>query len=453
MAKKDYIITNFRKRELDNEILLTNDTGCFVFLDKNEYDLILKDKIDDKLYKKLENYEFIIKNNDIENQVKRYRAKNSFLFQGTSLHIVVPTLRCNLDCVYCHASKRNSEDKGCDMTKITAKNTVDFIFQTTTNTITIEFQGGEPLMNFDIVKYIIKYAKDKNKKVKKNLKFSLVTNLTLMTEEKINYLINEDIDICTSLDGPDFLHNKNRPSNSYSLVIKWINKINSEYKKNKSDKIVNALLTITKESLNYYKEIIDEYVLLKIPKIHIRFLNNLGDARNEWNTISYTSDEFMEFWRKSVKYIDEINKKAKKTIISERMLDIINTKVTKDYDPNYLDLRSPCGAVIGQMTYDYDGKIYSCDEGRMIGEDIFVVGKVDNDKYKDVTTSKHACSLIMASTNDTQSCDACAYKPYCGLCPVCNYAEQGNIIAKIPETNRCKIYKAQFDYYFKNIKK
>ena len=56
-------------------------------------------------------------------------------------------------------------------------------------------------------------------------------------------------------------------------------------------------------------------------------------------------------------------------------------------DPNYLDIRSPCGAGIGQIAYSYDGKIYTCDEGRMLGgmgDDIFCIGNVHS--------ICHACS-------------------------------------------------------------
>ena len=112
---------------------------------------------------------------------------------------------------------------------------------------------------------------------------------------------------------------------------------------------------------------------------------------------------------------------------------------------DYLDLRSPCGAAIGQLVYNYDGAIYTCDEGRMVGNDIFKIGTL-NDKYKDVLTSNQTCGIVSASVNDCFICDNCVYKPYCGLCPVCNYFEQGNIIAKIPSTPRCKIYMAMFKY-------
>ena len=104
--------------------------------------------------------------------------------------------------------------------------------------------------------------------------------------------------------------------------------------------------------------------------------------------------------------------------------------------------------MIGQMAYNYNGDIYTCDEARMIGEDIFMLGNVRKDNYKDILSSNQTCGIIASSVNDTQICDSCVFKPYCGICPVCNYAEQGSIIGKIPETNRCKIYRAQFEYIF-----
>jgi radical SAM protein with 4Fe4S-binding SPASM domain len=87
----------------------------------------------------------------------------------------------------------------------------------------------------------------------------------------------------------------------------------------------------------------------------------------------------------------------------------------------------------------------------MIGDDIFKIGNVKENSYKEVLTSDSSCAIIASSINDVYICDACAYKPYCGLCPVCNYAEQGGIIAKIAQTNRCKIFKAQFTYIFDKL--
>ena len=81
-----------------------------------------------------------------------------------------------------------------------------------------------------------------------------------------------------------------------------------------------------------------------------------------------------------------------------------------------------------------------------------MIGNVKNDNYAKVLSCNKACNTIDASINDNYpSCEACVYKPYCGICPVCNYAEQGNVIGKIQNTERCKIYKKQFDWVFEKV--
>src|SRR3989338_4110562 len=446
-----FAINNYRFEEIKSKYLVTTDHGSFVFLNKNDFNLLRDEKIKEnsKLFKLLEEKGVVITESNENKIIEEFRNKNSFLFQGTSLHIVIPTLRCNMKCVYCHASSRPINSRGFDMDKNTAKKTVDFIFQSPSKAITIEFQGGEPLLNFEIIKFVVDYANKLNKKHKKNLLFTVVTNLSLMDNKKLKFLMDNNVGICTSLDGPEKLHDRNRKllgKSNYSYIVKWVSTINKEYRKRKISRKLGALITITKESLKYPKEIVDEYVKLGFDDIHLRFLNNLGDARPVWDSISYSSGDFIGFWKKAVDYIIGLNKKGKK--IKERMATIMLKKAFNKRDTGYLDLRSPCGAAIGQLAYNYNGDIYTCDEARMIGEDLFKIGNVKNDKYKDVLTSNQVCSIISASTNEVYICDSCAFKPYCGVCPVCNYAEQGSIIGKISETDRCGIFKAQFDYIF-----
>jgi len=450
-----YTTNRYRFKEFGKKFLITTDLGSWCFLDKRDFELLSKEKIKEKtgLFNLLEEKGVILTEKNKGKIVEKIRKKYSFLGQGTSLHIIIPTLRCNMKCVYCHASSKSLNAKGCDMNKKTAKKVVDFIFQSPSFCITIEFQGGEPLLRFDIIKYIIEYSKQLNQIYKKNLLFAVVSNFTLMDEEKLDYLIKNKVGICTSLDGPSRLHNINRgfsKNKSYFYVDKWLNRLHEEYKKRNIDyPRPAALITITKQSLPYWKEIVDNYVKLNLKDINLRFLNNLGDARPVWNTISYSTEEFINFWKKAMEYILKLNKKG--IYIREWLAWIILRKLVNEEEPGYLEQRSPCGAVIGQLAYDYNGDIYSCDEARMIGEDLFKLGNVKKDNYNKILTSNQTCSIVAASINDTQICDGCVYKPYCGICPVCNYAEQGSVIANIPKTARCKIYNAQFDYIFKKL--
>jgi His-Xaa-Ser system radical SAM maturase HxsB len=446
--KKAFKIVNYRFKKINDKYFISTDNGSCSLLDEKDFDLLKSEKPSGKLYDSLEDCGIIITQKNQNEIIEKTRKKYGFLFNGTSLHIVVATLRCNMKCVYCQASSVDPSRKEYDMDLKTAKKTVDFIFQTPAKSITIEFQGGEPLINFDVVKFITQYSKESNKKHKKDLKITLVTNLNAIDEQKLDFLIKENISICTSLDGPKFIHDSNRPlvgnAGSYDSVIRWISKINEKYKKRKIKNNVNALITITKKTLDYPKPVIDEYVKNKVFMIHLRPLTSLGCASSSWEKIGYTSDQFVDFWKKCLDYMLELNNKG--VMIKERMAIIMLKKILSlNLEEDYLDLRSPCGAAIGQLLYNYDGNIYTCDEGRMIGNEIFKLGNVD-EKYKDLMTSKQACAIVSSSINDNFICDTCSYNPYCGICPVCNYAEQGSIIADILKTSRCKIYMAMFDY-------
>lgn len=447
----DYAINNYRSKKFGDKYFVTTDSGSYCVVSEDEFRKLKQNKICGELKEKLEEKGIILNNNNINKVIKLIRNRNSFLFSGTSLHIIIVTLRCNMNCVYCHASSKNMGENKFDMDKETAKNTVDFIFQTPNKNITIEFQGGEPLLNWGVIKYIVEYSLEKNKIAKKNLKTTIVTNLAEMDEDKMNYLIKQGVSVCTSLDGPKELHDHNRKfigGSNHESVVRWIKRFEEEYKKRDiKDKKINALVTLTRKSLEYPQEIVDEYVKLELLHIHLRFLNNLGIARKSWPEINYSAKEYLDFWKEAVKYIDELKKEG--TDINERMISIMVNKIQNEFDPNYLDLRSPCGAAIGQLAYNYNGDIYTCDEARMIGDDLFLLGNVKKDKYKDITTSDRACATVSASINDQYICNDCVYKPYCGICPVCNYAEQGNVIGKITLTDRCKILKEQFDLVVK----
>ena len=446
----DYLLNNFRFKRLGNGYLVTTDHGSWDFLDVETFNQLQNDNISDKqVISRLYSKGFLINKENKEQIKKDYRDRYNFLRQGTSLHIVVVTLRCSQKCIYCHMSSAEEDQKEFDMDEETAEKTVEFIFQSPSNYITIEFQGGEPLLNMDAIKLITSKAYELNKKYEKNIDLTLVTNLVNMDDEILDYLINNNITICTSLDGPKELHDKNRPSgvSSYHQVKKWVKKIQEEYKsRNIKNSKVNALVTVTKNSLKYWKEIIDEYLDSGIYEIHLRFLNKMGYAEDNKDKIEYTEEEFIEFWKKSIDYIIEINKSG--ITFKERGLQIILKKILTKFDPNFLDMRSPCGAVVGQMAYNYNGEIYCCDEARMLkSKEIFKIGNVQNN-LRDVVLSDECCSIVAASINETTFCSLCPYKPYCGLCPVCNYSEQKTLNANIPSTRQCKIFRAQFDYVF-----
>lgn len=434
-SQENCISNHTRSKKLKDGHLVTTDYGSWAYLTSEEYRKFRNNDVQEPLLSLLKNKGIMIDTENIANVIKNYRKKCIYLFQGTSLHIVVPTLRCNLKCAYCHSKSKPENSSGYDMNEEVAKKTIDFIFQTPSKAVTIEFQGGEPLLNFKIIKYIIDYAKKLNAEHEKELRFDLVTNLTIMNDEILEFLIKEKIGLCTSLDGCKEVHDKNRQQ--YDKTVSWIKKIKEHYN-------IRVMPLVTKHSLPYYKEIVDEYVNLGLNTIWLKPLNNLGYARKNWEEIGISAEEFLTFWKKTLDYIVKLNKKIP---LRENSTTIILRKILKKEGDNFTDLQSPCGAAISQLAYNYDGGIYTCDEGRLF--DIFKLGTVE-DKYKDVLSSKEALSIVKSSMNDNPSCEICAYKPYCGLCPVCSYSETNNIITKIPD-RRCDILKGMFDYIFEKL--
>nr|MDD3720137.1 His-Xaa-Ser system radical SAM maturase HxsB [Candidatus Gracilibacteria bacterium] len=452
----------FRFKKLDkNTYLITNDVGKYSFLTEKEFGDFISGKIvSGEKYNELISKNFIKEDNYESDMTFSYAKKNQFLAYGPSLHIIVTTLRCNHKCQYCHAAVAPMTAKNMDMTESTAKKVVDTIFYTSNPNLTIEFQGGESLVNWDIVKYIIEYAKVKAFHLKKNLTFALVSNLTLMDEEKLEYLLSHNVHISTSLDGDEETHNFNRTfkeGNSFDKVTYWIKRINEEYEKRGLNQKVGALLTVTKKTLSRYKEVIDTYVDLGLDGIFLRPLNPYGFAAADLENLGYSAEDFIEFYKRSMDYILDLNKKG--TNFREMLSAIYLSKILTPKDPNFLDERSPCGACIGQVAYNYDGKIYSCDEGRMLGrmgDQNFLMGEVSDsaeETYKNMIDGETTRVMVQASTIDgLPGYNESVYKPYIGVCPIHSYKTTGNLIPNFSKDHKKFLDYSVLDYIFSKLR-
>jgi len=455
----------FRFKKFDqDDYLLTNDVGKYVFVKENDFKKFITGKLTakDKIYQELKDNLFF-KDKDYQNKlIANFREKNSFLKFGPSLHIIVVTLRCNHHCIYCHASAGNSDDKSLDMDMATAKKVVDLIFKTTNDAIAIEFQGGEPLLNWPVVKFIVQYAREKNKLEKKDLQIRLVSNFSLLDEGKMNFLMDNKVYFCTSLDGDEETHNYNRiytHGNSWQEAANWIKKINQAYKdkykgKKKNYFRVGAVITVTKKTFENYKKVIDTYIDLGFKSIYLRYLNPYGFALNAKEKIWYTPAEYIEFYKKTLDYILEKNYQGR--LFSDVTAISYLTKILYNKDYNNLDLRSPCGAGIGQLAYNYNGDVYTCDEGRMIarmGDDMFKLGNINQNSLEQLINNDSCKSICLAScTNGLAGFSENVYQPYLGVCPVYNYSLYGNIFPAMKNNFKWQIDEQILDYLFEKLK-
>lgn len=459
----------FRFKRFGEDYLITNDIAKHAFLTKSEFANFIAWKITEwEKYEELLAAKFI-KDENYEKDLTFWMAKkNDFLDVWPSLHIIVVTLRCNHKCQYCHAAVAPMSAKEMDMTLDTAKKVVDTIFFTSNPGLTIEFQGWEALVNWDVVKYIVEYASIKALHLNKQVKFALVTNLTLMDDEKLDFLLKNDVDLTTSLDWDEETHNFNRTYkddwNSYEEVIWWIKKINQEYKERKimtpngdDFKKIWALVTVTRKTLERGKQLIDTYVDLWMHWIFLRPLNPYGFAAVEKEMLAYTREEFIDFYKTSLDYILELNKKW--IMFTEMLSSIYLAKIITEWDPNFLDERSPCWACIWQVAYNYDWKIYSCDEGRMFArmwDDSFLMWEVEEsweNTYRKMLSSDTTRTMVQASTLDwLPGYNDSVYKPYIGVCPIHSYKESWNIIPNFRKDPKRVLDEAVLDILFDKIR-
>lgn len=448
------------KRIKKDKILMTNDLGGSVIIKEKDFKRYINKKIKETepIYQTLQQCGFIKNSMDFNTLFDTWKNANSYLFRGPSLHILVLTLRCDHKCIYCQSQAVGENDKSTDMSFETAKRAVDMCFNTTSQKITIEFQGGEPLLNWDVLKKTVEYIKEKEKNSDKIVTVSVVTNFSYMDEEKADFLLKNEISICSSLDGPEDLHNKNRilsKSNSYKNTVRWIKFFYDKYKNQKDLNYrifkPSALLTVSRYSLEYPKEIIDEYVNNGLDSVFIRPLSPIGFAKKHWDIIGYTPEEFFDFYRKALYYILDLNLKGKK--VYEKTCQTLAFKTLAFKDAGYADLRCPCGAGIGQVAYNFNGDIYTCDEGRMLGwggSELFKIGNLYSSTYSDIINAPSTKMCALVSNLEAQpKCFRCVYMPFCGVCPVINQEENNNPWGNNVVSYRCKIITYIMDEFFK----
>lgn len=447
-----YNYFNFKK--FDDSFLLTNDAGKHIFLSPSQMAKLLNNQLNksDKCYNDLCDRYFIF-----ENSIEMFAAQmsdnirdnKSYLFSGPNLHIFVLTNECNMSCIYCQAHDKNQKEKG-KMSREVAQKAVDLALSSPSKYLTFEFQGGEPFLNFDILQYIVLYAEQK--KGDKQIRFTLASNLTLLDDVILAFLKKHSISVSVSLDGDKLLHDHNRERNdgngTFDITCRNICRINN------AGIDLSAIQTTTSYSLARWRELVDTYIEIGFNNIFIRPLTPLGMAKSSWETIGYSAKEFLTFYSQALDYI--LQKNIAGYHICEGHATIFLKKILKGYSNNYMELRSPCGAAIGQIAYYYDGEIYTCDEGRMLsemGDRSFRLGSVFSSSFNemmDTPICKAVCSASVLESSPT--CSTCVYQPYCGTCPVVNYALYGDIISKSPNNYRCQIYRGILDILFSELK-
>jgi His-Xaa-Ser system radical SAM maturase HxsB len=438
-----------------SEVFLTNLVGEYCFLQDSQFTAFVQRSLADNscAYRELKSKHFLLDSDSklpIELLATKYRTKKAFMEGFTKLHLFIVTLRCDHSCIYCAASSVPADQCGYDMDQETAKRAVDLMFCCPSKAFKVEFQGGEPLLNFDIVRFIYEYSENINAG-DRQIDYVVCTNLASLDKEKLDFLKQHSIFVSTSLDGPQFIHNANRRYNrgsSYDIAVERIKTVMAELGQDR----ISALMTATDLSLNYPREIIDEYVKIGLGAIFLRSIRPYG--RSQGQQSQYSISKFIDFYRRALAYIIELNRQGIHMV--EGFAQVLLGKILTPFATGFVDLQSPAGAGISFVAYNYDGDIYASDEARMLAkmrDRTFRMGNLYSDSYDDIFGGSTIRAIVDNSCVEVlPGCSECTFQVYCGADPIHNYTTQGDIIGHMPTSDFCQKNKAIIRLLFEYLR-
>ena len=369
----------------------------------------------------------------------KLRTRLRRLPDSTGLHLFVVTLRCEHTCRYCQVSRQSSAKSEYDMSQDTARRALELAFRSPSPHLKLEFQGGEPLLNFDLVRWIVAEAKRMNQAHGKQLAFVIATNLALLDDSVLEFCGQEDVYLSTSLDGPADLHNGNRRrpgQDSWARTVSGIRKVQGALGHDR----VSALMTTTEASLAQPHDIIDAYADLGLRHVFLRPISPYGFALRRRGGAGYDVQRWLRFYEDGLDHIIDLNRAGVPMV--EVYTSIIAKKMFTNDDPGYVDLTSPAGIGLGALVYNYDGDIYASDEGRMLAEmddHTFRLGNVDRSSYRDIMLSDQLLRPLGESlTLSAPMCSTCAFEPYCGADPVFHHATMGDFVGQKATSAFCQ---------------
>lgn len=234
------------------------NTNAIVRVEKDVYDYLegwLKGKkcpkMDNELKGKIEeliNIGFLSDSHWTKVEHPATKMLGNYLNSSIESLTLQVTQQCNLKCNYCpySGSFYNREHNNRHMTIDIAKSSIDFYIRHSFDLpiIQIGFYGGEPLIEYELIKEIVAYCKEAC--IGKEVRYFMTTNATLLTEDKIDFLMDNDFVLTISLDGPRKYHDRNRhkidDSGTFDIVMKNVKRIYERYPNKKDNLQFNCVL-------------------------------------------------------------------------------------------------------------------------------------------------------------------------------------------------------------------
>ena len=336
---------------------------------------------------------------------------NSKVIKALCLHVAHS---CNLACSYCFAGQGKYHGKDALMSFETGKRAFDFLIENsgTRRNLEVDFFGGEPLMNFEVVKQLVAYARSIEKEKGKNFRFTLTTNGVLIDDEVIEFANKEMSNVVLSLDGRKDVHDKFRVDyagkGSYDKIL-------PKFKK----------LVESRNGQNYYMRGTFTHFNTDFTN-DIFHMADLGFKELSMEPVVCSPDSPSALTDEDLPVLFEQYEILAKEMIRRRkkgdgftfyhyMLDLKN-------GPCIYKRISGCGSGTEYMAVTPKGELYPCHQ--FVGEEEYCLGNIwDGVKKPEVQDKFRLCNAY-----SREECSDCWAKLYCsGGCAANSYHATGSV--------------------------
>ncbi len=415
----------------------------YILMDVNTLDVVILDEIENSIVKTFEQNNVEEELNKLKKQFKNAVVKEKIselikngILKNTGENCATKTRAnhdvniinsidllisegCNLACKYCYVKNGQYQGKSDLMSVDIGKKAVDFLIKKSgdRSDLFLCFFGGEPLLNFEVLKEVVAYALEKGKVNNKMFHFTMTTNGILLTKEIVGFIAKHGFKVTISIDGDKHSHNINRPlprgGDSYTTLSKNLNNLN------RYNLSYAARTTVTSYTKDRIADNFEHLLLLGFKRIHIEnayspkssvFISETGDVRETKHQFSLITEKIIEKIESGTVTAIESSPLPVGKIINKR-------KSTRS-----------CLAGLGYVTVDVHGDIYLCH--RLVGEKDFLMGNVVSGHYKTEIPEKIVTELDVDSR---EPCRKCWARYICGGgCHAINYVFNKDI-SKAPE--------------------
>ena len=372
----------------------------------------------------------------------QYRVAQRLTLAGPLDYLIlVPTLRCNLNCSYCQVSRVPEEAPGFDWTDDILCKVLKLLDGLESTHVQVEFQGGEPTLRSDLIEIVMRRCERFASR-----RFVICTNLQSIGPEQWRLFDRDDTFISTSLDGDMLTHARQRTGKKTGQFEANLRKVIGRYGPQK----VSALPTIDPMAPPAIDSVIDTYASFGLTSIFLRPINYQGFARKRHAASRDLHAKWRDYHRTFVRALIERNWRDRTTVLEETYLSIGLRRIFTPTAQRHVDLRNPNPLGVDYLVVDHDGKLYPTDEARMLSRSGVIdlsLGMIGDDWRGDTWAT-----LNQHSTNQFDpACSRCAYQPFCGRDLVDDLARYGTIEVERTATAFCQRHMALFDFIFELI--